>query len=55
MSEKTVLLEQLKRILAELDRHGQKMAAIRVAEAIVLLEDSPEAATNGSEKDDPPS
>lgn len=48
-------MENLKRILAELDRHDQKMAAIRVAEAIALLEDLPDAATKGQEKDDSPS
>ncbi len=49
------LLEDLKRILAELDRQDEKMAAIRIAEAIALLENHSIPADLESEKDERPS
>lgn len=43
MSNRQDLLEEMKRLLAELDARNEALAAIRIAEAIELLEsDQPE-------------
>lgn len=50
-----MLLDELKRILAELDRQEQKLAAIRIAEAIAILEESSPLGTEGQDDHDPSS